>query len=90
MVMNFTVPYDLQKDRDFIDMVLGTPLDGKIYDNLLVSKGDTWKKRRRILTPAFSANKMRMVSLYVNMICIIKWNLKLVHVCDISSLHSVI
>ena len=56
----------MQKDRGIL---LVTRFDGKIYDNVLASRGDKWKKRRRILTPAFSANKMRMVSLYVSVIC---------------------
>ena len=71
MMLNFTVPFGLQKDRIFIGVLLVARIDGKIYNNLLACKGDKWKKRRQILTPAFSANKMRMVSLYVNVIYII-------------------
>ena len=90
MVLNFTVPFDLQKDRIFIGVLLVARIDGNIYNNLLASRGDKWKKRRQILTPAFSANKMRMVSLCVNVIYVIIRKLKLVHVCDISGLHSMI
>ena len=42
-------------------IVMVTRVDGKIYDGVFTSKGDEWKKRRSVLTPAFSANKMKMV-----------------------------
>lgn len=42
-------------------IVMVTRVEGKVYDNVLSAKGDKWKKRRSILTPAFSANKMKMV-----------------------------
>ena len=41
--------------------IIVTRISGKVYDGVFSSKGDEWKKRRRILTPAFSANKMKMV-----------------------------
>ena len=49
----------LQENRG----IIVTRIDGKIYDGVFSSKGEEWKKRRRVLTPAFSANKMKMVSL---------------------------
>ena len=48
----------LQKQRG----ILVTHVDGKVYDNVFTSIGDKWKKRRHVLTPAFSANKMKLVS----------------------------
>ena len=36
-------------------------VDGKIHDFIVSTKGDVWRKRRRILTPAFSAHKMKLV-----------------------------
>ena len=53
------LPFSLQENRD----ILVTRIDGKIYNNVFIAKGEEWKKRRQILTPAFSANKMKMVSL---------------------------
>ena len=43
--------------------IIVTRINGKVYDGVFSSKGDEWKKRRRVLTPAFSANKMKMVRL---------------------------
>ena len=48
--------------------MIATKVNGKIYDGVFTSKGDEWKKRRSVLTPAFSANKMKMVSLVVILI----------------------
>ena len=36
-------------------------VDGQLYDPVISAKGDEWKKRRHILTPAFSANKTKLV-----------------------------
>ena len=49
----------LQENRGIIVV----RIDGIIYDGVFSSKGEEWKKRRRVLTPAFSANKMKMVRL---------------------------
>lgn len=57
--------------------IIVTRINGKVYDGVFSSKGDEWKKRRRVLTPAFSANKMKMVrlcgesQLRVSHVCII-------------------
>ena len=42
-----------------------TKVNGKVYDAVFTSQGDEWRKRRSVLTPAFSANKMKMVSIVV-------------------------
>ena len=41
--------------------MLATHVDGKNYDNLFGASSDEWRKRRRFLSPAFSARKMKMV-----------------------------
>ena len=43
--------------------MLQTEMDGKIYENLFTTKGDEWRKRRNVISPAFSARKMKLVSL---------------------------
>ena len=50
----------LQKQRG----ILVTHVNGKVYDGVFASNGDEWKKRRHVLTPAFSANKMKLVSMH--------------------------
>ena len=37
-------------------------VDGKIHEFIVNATDDEWRKRRRILTPAFSAHKMKLVS----------------------------
>jgi cytochrome P450 len=34
--------------------------EGKVHDQLTTAKGEDWRRRRRILSPAFSGLKMRM------------------------------
>ena len=53
--------------------MIATKVNGKVYDGVFTSKGDEWKKRRSVLTPAFSANKMKMVSLVVVLIYTYNW-----------------
>ena len=48
-----------QSQRD----ILCTKIDGKIYEGLLTTKGEEWKMRRNVLSPAFSSYKMKLVSL---------------------------
>ena len=36
-------------------------VDGKLRDFIVSSQDDVWRKRRSILTPAFSAHKMKLV-----------------------------
>ena len=36
-------------------------VDGKIHEFIVNATDDEWRKRRRILTPAFSAHKMKLV-----------------------------
>ena len=47
----------MQKQRGF----LFARVDGKIHDFISSAADDEWRKRRRILTPAFSAHKMKLV-----------------------------
>ena len=42
--------------------ILVTHLDGKMYDGMFATSGDEWRKKRRALTPAFSAHKMKLAS----------------------------
>ena len=37
-------------------------VDGKTHDVIFSTRDDVWRKRRRILSPAFSAHKMKLVS----------------------------
>ena len=62
----------LQKQRG----IIVTRVDGKIYDGVFASNGDEWKRRRHILTPAFSASKMKLVSVHCST------NLRVSHVCN--------
>ena len=61
--------------------MIATKVNGKVYDGVFTSKGDEWKKRRSVLTPAFSANKMKMVSLVVVLIYTYNWGSS--QVCNI-------
>ena len=36
-------------------------VDGKIHEFIVNATDDEWRKRRHILTPAFSAHKMKLV-----------------------------
>ena len=44
--------------------ILVTHVDGKVYDSMFAASSDEWRKRRRALSPAFSAHKMKLVSLH--------------------------
>ena len=48
----------MQIQRD----ILPTEVDGKLYENLVSARGEEWRKRRSVLSPAFSGHKMRLVS----------------------------
>ena len=57
-------------------MQVQTPLgavyfDGQKRKDLFSSKGEEWKQRRHILTPAFSAHKMKLV-MKMNIFAVIK------------------
>ena len=39
-------------------------IDGKPYATLDLAEGDTWRKRRHMLTPAFSSGKLRLVCVW--------------------------
>ena len=54
MFIPFTL---LQNQRN----ILLTTVDGKDYDNLVTATGAEWKRRRNVLSPAFSAHKMKLV-----------------------------
>ena len=41
-------------------------IDGKTYPVLAFAKGDAWKRRRRLISPAFTASKLRLVSVCVH------------------------
>ena len=57
MLVALYISLPLQKQRG----ILVTRVDGQLYDGVFATKGDEWKKRRHVLTPAFSANKMKLV-----------------------------
>ena len=46
--------------------ILVTHVDGKMYDALFGASSDEWRKRRRLLSPAFSAHKMKLVCFFHN------------------------
>ena len=50
----------LQRERG----ALVLRVDGKVYDPITKACDDVWRTRRRILTPAFSAHKMKLVSAF--------------------------
>lgn len=45
--------------------LLVTHIDGKMYDGMFATSSDEWRKRRRALSPAFSAHKMKLVNLVI-------------------------
>ena len=54
MMIPFTL---LQNQRS----ILRPTVDGKDYDNLFFASGAEWKRRWNVLSPAFSAHKMKLV-----------------------------
>ena len=54
MFIPFTL---LQNQRN----ILRPTVDGKDYENLVTATGGEWKRRRSVLSPAFSAHKMKLV-----------------------------
>ena len=48
-----------QSQRD----ILCSKIDGKMYEGILTTRGVEWKMRRSVLSPAFSGNKIKLVSL---------------------------
>ena len=53
-------------------------IDGKPYKTLDIAEGDSWRSRRHMLTPTFSANKLRLVCVRV---CVCVCVCVCVHVC---------
>ena len=53
-----TIELSLQGSQGF----LTAHVDGKTHDVIFSTRDDVWRKRRRILSPAFSAHKMKLVS----------------------------
>ena len=52
-------------------------IDGKPYKTLDITEGTSWKRRRHMLTPTFSANKLRLVCVCVCMcvcLCVCLWS----------------
>lgn len=47
----------MQGQRGF----LAAQIDGKTHEFIVSTQDNVWKKRRRILSPAFSAHKMKLV-----------------------------
>ena len=47
----------MQSQRGF----LTARVEGKTHDFIVTTRDDVWRKRRRILSPAFSAHKMKLV-----------------------------
>ena len=43
-----------------------------MYPVLAFAKGDYWKKRRRMISPAFTASKLKLVSVCV-CVCVLVW-----------------
>ena len=54
--------FDKFPDRQIVQSIRGIEVKGKTYKGLLISMGQEWRKRRQILSPAFTASKMKLVS----------------------------
>ena len=66
MIKQITIKqFDKFTDRQHGVGFGGTEIKGKIYNNLLLLRGQKWKESRHILTPAFTASKMKLVSVCV-------------------------
>ena len=37
-------------------------VDGKVHEFIFSTRDDVWRKRRHVMSPAFSAHKMKLVS----------------------------
>ena len=63
LIKQITIKYfDKFTDRQSGLSFGGTEVEGKVYNGLLLLRGQEWKESRHILTPAFTASKMKMVS----------------------------
>ena len=56
----FVLFSSLQKQRN----ILPSTVDGKDYENISTATGDEWKRRRSVLSPAFSTHKMKLVCVH--------------------------
>ena len=63
MIKQITIKeFDKFPDRQIFQGIGGTQIQGKTYRGLLIAMGKEWKERRQILSPAFTASKMKLVS----------------------------
>ena len=66
MIKQITIKYfDKFTDRQVGKGFGGTEIQGKIYNGLLLLRGQKWKESRHVVTPAFTTSKMKLVSVRV-------------------------